>query len=153
AVPRRGAAAVLARGRAIAALDRLDVADAADGHLALAVLDRLDRVVRLERARGPRDRAEALRDERERARLVDTARDHEHRVVRLVVLAIERPQPLDRHVLDIAAAADRRVAVPVPDVRRAEQPPLQNAERIVLARLELVADDGHLAVEIRLRDQ
>ena len=41
----------------------------------------------------------------------------ENRVVGLVVLAVERLQPLDGHVLDVRTRADCRVAVVVPEVR------------------------------------
>ena len=57
-----------------AAADDLDVADAAHGHLALAVLRRLVGVDRRQRARGLGDRAEGLRDERQRLRARRTSR-------------------------------------------------------------------------------
>ena len=62
-----------------------------------------------------------LVDERERLRLVELAGDEQHRVVGLVVLAVERLQPVDRHVLDVGARADRRLAVVVPEVRGRER--------------------------------
>ena len=57
-------------------------------------------------------------DQRERLRLVELAGDHEVGVVRLVVLPVERLQPLDRHVLDVGPRADRALPVVVPEVRR-----------------------------------
>jgi hypothetical protein len=65
---------------------------------------------------------------------------------------IERLQPLDRHVLDVREGADHRAAVVVPQVGRAVHPVAQQAERAVLARLELVAHHRHLALEVGLRD-
>jgi hypothetical protein len=102
--------------------DDLDIADPAHGDVALAFLDGLDRVARRQHARRLRDRAEVARDQRERFRLVETAGDDEHSVVRLVVSFVERLEPLDRHVLDVAPATDRRLAVRVPGVGRAQGP-------------------------------
>ena len=98
----------------------LDVADAAHGDLALAVLHRLDRCRSSASSRvGLRDRAEVFaRSASSALALVELAGDDEHGVVGLIVLLVERLQALDRHALDVAAAADRRLAVVVPADRR-----------------------------------
>ena len=41
---------------------------------------------------------------------------HEHGVVGLVILLVERGEPIDRHLLDVGAGADGRLAVVVPEV-------------------------------------
>ena len=75
----------------IAGHEDLHVADATYDDLALAVLRRLDRVVVGELARRPRNRAQVLRDELQRALLLEAAGDDEHGVIRLIVTLVERP--------------------------------------------------------------
>ena len=116
----------------------------------LAVLRGLDRVRRVQRARRPRNRADRVGHHRERLRGVELSGDDEHGVVRLVVLAIERRQPIDRHALDVGARADDGLAVVVPEVGRRDDALLEDVLGVVLAALELVAHDGHLGVEQRL---
>ena len=131
----------------------LDVADATNRHRAFAVLRGL---LRVEAGNCPcwlRNRAEVLGDELECLGLVELARDEQHRVIGLIVVAIERLQPVDRHVLEIGSRSDRRLAVVVPEIRGREDSFQQHIGRTVLARLELVPDDGHLAVEIGLGDE
>ena len=101
----------------------------------------------------PRDGAELLRDQASGRALLELARDDEDGVVRLVIPAVERLQAFDRHFLDVAPRADRGIAVVVPEVRGGHHPLQQNAEWIVLARLELIPDHGELAREIILGDE
>ena len=69
------------------------------------------------------------------------------------MLVIEGLQLVDRHVLDVALRADRQVAVRVKEICRAEHALERDDERTVLILLELVADDGHLLIEILTRDE
>ncbi len=95
-----------------------------------------------------RDRAELLLDEIHRPLRVETARDHEDRVVGLVVFSVERLQAFDGHVLDVGSGADGRVAVVVPQEGRGQDALLQNRKGTVFAALPLVADHGHLGLEV-----
>ena len=148
----RGEVGVRAGRHVVHRVGELHVADAAQDHAALAVLGRLDGVGGPQHPCRLRDGAEGLRDRGERPAGVELAGDDQHRVVGLVVVAVERLQPLDRDVLDVRQRADDRAAVVVPEVGRGGRALAQQAERAVLAGLELVADDGHLAVEVLLRD-
>ena len=76
----------------------------------------------------------------------------QRRVVGLIILVIEVLQALDRHVLDIAARADRRAAVAVPQIGSRHDALEQNPLRAVLAHLEFVAHDGHFAIEVGAGD-
>ncbi len=142
-----------ARGDVVRLGNDLDVALAAHLHLARAVLRRLDRPehgaveVRL------RDAPERLRDERERLLRVELAGDEQHRVVGLVVHVVEALQVRDRHVLDVAAVADRGARVGVPVVGHALQALEQHLEGRVLPLLVLVAHHRHLAVEVAPGDE
>ncbi len=129
-------------------IDELHFADAPQDYRALAVLRRLDGVRDLQATAGLRDRPERPCDRRERARLVELSGDHEHRVVGLVVVAVERLEPLDGHVLDVGQRADDRAPVVVPEVGGGVHPLAQQAERAVLPGLELVAHDRHFALEV-----
>ena len=137
----------------IAGNDLGRVAGPAQRDAALAVLYRFLRVHRLQHAFGLRHRAEERLNQRERLRLVELAGHEQDRVVRLVEPVIERLQPVNRDVLDVRPCADRAVAVVVPQVRGGQHTLLEDARRIVFAALELVADDGHLAVEVLFRDE
>ena len=90
--------------------------------------------------------------QRESFRLVELAGDGQHRVIGLVILLIERVQALDRHVLDIGAAADGAAAIRVERVGGLEDALVEDAVGTVLAHFELVADHRHLGVEQRLFD-
>ena len=111
---RRGEVGARCRRHVIAEVDQRRAADAAQRHRALAVLRRVEGVGRRDRPRRPRDRAEALRHELEHPRGVEAAGDDQGRVVRLVVVAVERLQPGNVDVLDVGAGADRALAVVVP---------------------------------------
>ena len=141
------------RHRAEERADELRVGAAAHGDAALAVAGRLGRVQARQRARRLRDAAELARDDRQRGRRVELAGDHQHRVVRLVVGAVERAQALDVDALDVRARADDRLAVGVPVVGRRLHLLPQHEQRVVLAALELVAHDRHLGVERLLADE
>ena len=98
--------------------------DALESYGPLPVLDRFPCVGRpqdvVDIAVRRRDGSEFLYDEVERERRVEVARDHEKRVVRLVVLPVEGLKPLDRHILYVRSGSDRRVRVVVPQVARRE---------------------------------
>ena len=125
----------------------LPLADPAQRHEPLAVLRRLHRVGLIEHARRARQLAHRVGDHLQRLRFVDPAGDDQHGVVRLVVLLVELRQPVERHLLEVFLRPDGRLAVVVPEVRRRRDALAQDRRRIVLAALELVADDGHLGVE------
>jgi hypothetical protein len=91
-------------------------------------------------------------DARQHVGGVDAARDDQGGVVRLVPLAVERLQLVDRHALHVAARADGGVAIVVPQEGGGTDALEQHAAGIVLAGLQLVADHGHLAVEVLLRN-
>jgi hypothetical protein len=133
--------------------DDADITGAPQPDVALAVLDGLDGVGRRQRARRLGQRAELLLDVGKRGRLVELAGDQEDGVVGLVVLLIECVQRARRDALDIRARADRRLAVVVPEVRGRQDPLVQDAAGVVLAGLELVAHDRHLALQIALEDR
>ena len=97
--------------------------------------------------------AELLLHQSECALIVEVARDHEDRVVRLIVLVIERLELLDRNVLDVALRADRQVAVGVEEIRCAQHALQRHNERAVLILLELVPHDRHLLLEILAGDE
>jgi hypothetical protein len=122
-------------------------------HRALAVLLRLDRVAVGKHARRLGDCAEQVLDRPEGARLVEPAGDDQHGVVWLIVLFVERPKSRRRHALDIGARTDRRLPVVVPEVGGLGDPLVQDLRWIVLARLELVADDRELGLELLRRDR
>ena len=132
--------------------ERLDVAHALERHGALAVLRGVERVEDRQRTRRLRDLPEDLVDELERLALVELAGDEQHRVVGLVERPVEVLEAVDRHVLEVGLRTDRGLAVVVPEEGGREDALLEDRGRVVFAHLELVADDGHLAVEVFLRD-
>ena len=133
--------------------DHADVPDAPQRHQPLAVLWRLLGPGGLQLARRAGQAAEVLRDQGQRLGLVELARHDQHDVVRLVVLLVERLKVLDRHALDVAAVADRGLAVVVPVVGHRFNSLHQHARRRVLASLEFVAHHGHLRIQVLLLDE
>jgi hypothetical protein len=133
--------------------DELRSSDATNGDRALAILHRFQRVQRRQRACGLRNRAERLRNLRERAIGIEPSCHDQHGVIGLVVQLVERLQPRDIDVLDVRARADREVAVVVPVVRRCRQPAPEDALRTVFAAFVFVAHHGHLGVEVLFRDE
>ena len=125
----------------------------------LAVLHRFDRVrlveqvALLERPLRLGNRPEGLLDQLEGLLRLELSGDDEHGVVRLVVLPVERLQPVDRHALDVFLRPDGRAAVAMPQVGRGHHALEQHAERGVLSRLELIAHHRELALEVLLRDE
>ena len=146
----RAGGRVGARRHVIRGGDRLNVADALEPDAALAILRWVERVEVRQLAGGLGDPSERGVDPAERLGLVESAGHQQDRVVGLVVHAVEGLQPLDRYVLEIGLRADRGLAVVVPEERGREDALLEDRARVVLAHLELVADDGHLAVEVLL---
>ena len=130
----------------------LNAAHPPQRYRALTVLGGLDGVG-LEQPVGPaairaRDRTKLFLDEIHRPLRIETARDHEDRVVGLVVFPVERPQTLDGHVLDVGSGAAGRVAVVVPQEGRGQDALLQNRKGTVFVAFPLVADHGHLGPEV-----
>jgi hypothetical protein len=120
---------------------------------AFAILDGFLRIDAGQRARRFGNGAEVFRDQRERRVRLELAGDDQHGIVRLVIQLVERLQAADVDVLDVRARADRHVPVVVPLERGGQHLAEQHVLRIVLAVLELVADDGHLGVEVALADE
>ena len=98
---------------------QLRTAGATNRRHTLAILGRLDGVRLIHHAAGAWNDAELFLNERKCALLVEVAGNHQHRVVRLIVLMIEGLQLLDRHILDVALRADGKVTVRVEQIRRA----------------------------------
>ena len=136
------------RGHVVERRDELHVARAPQRDRALSVLGRFHGIGLAQRARRLGDPAEALLREPERVRFLELARYQQHRVVRLVVVTVERPKPLDRHVLDVRPRPDDRFSVVVPEVGARRHALAKHVEGAVLSRLELVAHHGHFRVEV-----
>ncbi|HMD03156.1 MAG TPA: hypothetical protein VKG44_09365, partial [Candidatus Baltobacteraceae bacterium] len=128
--------------------DELRVTDTAQNDLPFAILHRLIRVEGRKLAHGPRQGAEVLCDQAQCFIDIERARHDQHRIVRLVVQAVERLQVLDVDAFDVGAGADRFLAIVVPLERCREHALHENAARVVLAAFHLVAHHRHLAVEI-----
>lgn len=128
------------------------VAAAAHRHLAFAVLGRLDGMECRQHARRLLQRPEMRGHARQRLVGVDAASHDQQRVVRLVPGAVERLQVADRHVLHVRPRTDGKVGIVVPVVGDRAHALHQHAGGIVVAGFHLVADDGHLAVQVSLGD-
>ncbi len=133
--------------------DELSVSDSFDARGAFAVLSRLDGVDRLKCAGGSRDRPKVVRDELQRFCGIKLACDQQHRVIGLIVFVIESLQSWDRNVFDVTARANRQVRVIVPIVGRRKYALEHDQSGLVLARFILVANDGHLGVEVFFGDK
>ena len=131
----------------------LQVTDPSQYGMALPVLRGFGGVGRLQDALWTRDQPEEFIHPSERLRFVDLARDRQHRVVGLVVIAVEGPQVGDRHTLDILARSDGGLAVVVPKIGGGHDPLHQHARGVVLTGFELVAHHGELALEVFLLDE
>ena len=136
------------RGDVVYGAGRGDVSDALERDESRAVLRGLFGVGLFQNTVGPGDRTEGAVDQLERFFGVELARDDEHGVVGLIVFLVEAFQAFDGHAFDVRPVADRGLAVVVPEVRSREHSLGQDAHGIVLAHLELVTDDGHLAGEV-----
>jgi hypothetical protein len=99
-------------------------------------------------ARGPRDHPEIPVHQTQCLLQVELARHQQHRIVGLVVHAIEGLQVGDVDVLDVRAVADGGIAVVVPVVGHALQALDQHIAGGILAVLVLVAHHGHLGVQV-----
>jgi len=138
--------------RVIRHLNGLNIAGAAQDHFAFAILRGFLGIGRDEFAGGPRNRAEDVLDPRKRLGVVEFTGDDQRCVVGLVILVIEVLEALDRHVLDIAAGANRRAAIAVPQVGGGHNALKQDAGGGIFTHLEFVAHHGHFAIEIGARD-
>ena len=109
--------------------------------LTRTVARRLARVGRLQHPRRSRNGAKGLLHHGQRQRHIESPGDHQHCVVRLVILAVKILQILDLDVFHIAARADRVFAVVVP-VKTAGQHFLhQYVLRPVFTRFHFIAHD------------
>ena len=85
--------------------------------------------------------------------LLELAGDDQDAVIRLIVFLVERAEVVDGHALDVDAAADRRLPVVVPLEGGGVDPLVEDRAGVVLAPLELVADDGHLRGQVLPLDE
>ena len=128
------------------------ITDAVHTHLARAVLRWVARVSRFQSAGRPRDRAKRGLHQRQRRSAVKLARNHQHRVVGLVIPAVKGLQIFNAHVLHIGARANRGFAVVVPIESRCCHALPEHPAGAVLARLHLVAHHAELGLQIALRN-
>ena len=151
---RDGCEVRVGRGRrVIPGQGELIVPHAPDRDLALAVLRRLRRVIERQRRFRPRNGAEMLVDEVDGLLLGDLARHDQHCIVRPVERSVEGLQPVDRDVLHVGAGAQNGLAVVVPFECGCHHPLRQHRGGVVFLALQLVAHDGHLAVQVLLGDE
>ena len=123
------------------------------GDAALAVLRRIQRVGALQQPGRFGQRPEILRRPGQHLGRVELAGHHQGGVVGLVVQAVEGLQAADVDVLDVGPRADGALAVVVPLVHRRQGLLRGAAERVVLARLHLVAHHRHLGVQVGAGDE
>src|SRR6185437_10900131 len=131
----------------------LVVADAAQRHGSLAVLCRLFGIGLFKRSSGLGDTAKILRNQGQSFRVVYVTGDGEHRIVGLIILAIERLQPLYGNVLNIGTRANSRLSVVMPQIGRREDALLPDIRGTVLSHFELIANHRHFAIQVFLRDK
>ena len=143
----RGEVRVCSGRHVVGRIEHRHAAGAAQGDAAFTVLHRVQRVLHRQHAGRLLDHAEGLRDPRQRLRRRELARHDQRRVVRLVIQVIEGLQTRDVDVLDVAASADRVLAVVVPLVHRRQRLREQDAVGAVLARFHLIAHHRHLGVQ------
>ena len=103
-----------------------------------------------DRVRGLRDRAVVLCDFRECRGGIELADDGDGRIVRPVEGVVKFAELCDRHLLDVAAPADRVVMVRVREERRAPQLLVERVARFVFAALEFIPHHDHLRPAILL---
>ena len=137
--------------------NELDIPHPPERHTALAILCRFCRIGREQLVRaGPVrawNAAEIVNDQVQCVIGIEAAGHDQDRVVRLVVLSVERLQPVDGHLLDIRPSANGGVAVVVPIVRGGHDALLEHPRGIVFAPLPLVAHHGHLRFEVLRGDE
>src|SRR5262249_57702450 len=118
--------------------------DSTQGHHSFAVLSWLYGVGGLDLAFGRDDFSKRLPNQLEHPGLVELAGYHQHRVIRLVVLFVERLQPFDRYVLEIRARPDGGLAVVVPEVGTGVDSGEQYRPWVILPPPLLVSNHRHL---------
>ena len=133
--------------------DSANLANAPQGHQSFTILRRLLGPGVVQLAFRPRDRTKILLHQPKRFGLLELARDHEHDIIGLVILPVERPQVFDRHTLDVAAVADGGFSVVVPLVGGGLDPLHEHALRRILTPLEFIAHDRHFRIEIFASDK
>src|SRR5579859_7299982 len=94
--------------------DQPYIADAPQHYRALTVLGWFFGISRLQLARWPGNDAEVLLDPTEGLGFLKSPGYDQNNVVRLIILLIKSAEVLDRDLFNIAAVADRRLAVIVP---------------------------------------
>ncbi len=129
------------------------VAGALDHDATLAHLRRLLGIDLGQRARRTRQRSKAPFDRRASSLGIEIADDERGRVIGMIVRVVEFAQPFGRNAFDVRAPADRRMVVGVLAKRRRDQRRGEDAHRIVVVALQLVANDGHLRAPVDLGDR
>lgn len=142
------------RGRHVVAdEDDLGIAHAPNRQGAFAILGWFECVGRLQHAGGFRDGAEILVNHLQGLFFIELPGHEQHGVVRLVILPVERLQPLDGDVFNVRPRANRRVAVVVPVVGHRMRALQQHPVGTVFPGLKLVAHDGHFRIEVFLGNE
>ncbi len=95
---------------------------------------------------------EQLRGQGQHALLVELAGHDERGVVGAVVLLVEGLQRAERRVFDVAARTDGRAPVAMPEPALALQRAHHEAVGAGVTALQLVAHDGHFALQVLLRE-
>ena len=88
----------------------------------------------------------------QRFRLVEFSGNHQHCVVRLIVLVIKGLQPFDGYIFNVRTHSDDAFAVAVPLVGGGCGPACKCSHWIVFAFFHFIADHCHLAVQILFGD-
>ena len=120
----------------------------ADYRRSFAILHRFHRVRRDQLAGGLRDPGEVAVHQFQQLGFIYLSRNCQHRVVRLVVLAVELLQLLNRYSFHVALVADHRTPVAVSGVGRSHRPLQCHPHGAVLTHLELVPHNGEFFVQI-----
>ena len=133
--------------------DRRDIPHPAQGDGAFPILGRFQCVGGLQLPGRAREGAEIFLHEVQRLGLLEPTRNHQDDIVRLVKLLVEGPEVFHRNLLNVTPVADRGLAVVVPVVCGGGQPLAKHPGRGIFTALKLVADDGHLRLQILLLDE
>ena len=150
----QGGEILVAAGRdVVGRADQANRADAAQHHVAFAVLGRLLGVGAVQRLLWFFQGTKIFGDQLECFLFLEVAAHDEHDVIGPVVFLVKRLEVFDGYALDVDAVANRILAVIVPLIRGRPHALRQDATGIVLARLELAADDHHFRGQVLTADQ
>ena len=114
----------------------------------IPVLRRLDGISQRQWGLGSGQDSKVLLNPLQRFVLIEITRDDQHGIVGSIVLAVKRPQAIDRDPLDIAAVADRGFSIVVPLISCREHTLLKDPNWVVLSLLEFAPNNGKLLLEV-----